>query len=44
MLHREDQIHIKAEKYDIVLAKITTRVSPGRMNSYNKTNSSSSPG
>ena len=37
MLHREDQIHISASKYDIVRAKITTRVIAGRMNSYNKT-------
>ena len=37
MLHREDQVHIKANKYDIVRAKKTVRVVPGVMNSYNKT-------
>ena len=37
MLHREDQIHIKARKYDIVRAKKHIRVLPGTMNSYNKT-------
>ena len=37
MLHREDQVHIKANKYDIVRAKKHIRVLPGTMNSYNKT-------
>ena len=37
MLHREDQVHIKANKHDIVRAKKTVRVVPGVMNSYNKT-------
>ena len=37
MLHREDQVHVKANKYDIVRAKKTVRVVPGVMNSYNKT-------
>ena len=37
MLHREDQIHIKPSKYDIVRSKKTVRVVPGVMNSYNKT-------
>jgi len=36
MLHREDQVHIKANKYDIVRAKKTVRIVPGVMNSYNK--------
>jgi hypothetical protein len=37
MLHREQQIHIKAKKYDVVRAKKHIRVLPGTMNSYNKT-------
>ena len=37
MLHREDQVHTKAKKYDIVRAKKHIRVLPGTMNSYNKT-------
>mgnify|MGYP001385939901 CR=1 FL=1 len=37
MLHREDQIHVKADKYDIVRAAKSVRVLPGTMNSYNKT-------
>lgn len=37
MLHREDQVHIKAMQYDIVRSKKTVRVVPGVMNSYNKT-------
>jgi hypothetical protein len=37
MLHRDDQVHIKAKKYDIVRAKKHIRVLPGAMNSYNKT-------
>ena len=37
MLHREDQVHIKPKKYDIVRSKKTLRVVPGVMNSYNKT-------
>ena len=37
MLHREDQIHIAPDMYDVVRAKISTRVVPGVMNSYNKT-------
>ena len=37
MLHREDQVHIKANQYDIVRSKIHVRVVPGVMNSYNKT-------
>ena len=37
MLHREDQIYIEANQYDIVSSKIYARVVAGRMNSYNKT-------
>ena len=37
MLHREDQIQIKANQYDIVRSKKTLRVVSGVMNSYNKT-------
>ena len=37
MLHREEQIHVKAKKYDIVRSKKHIRVLPGTMNSYNKT-------
>ena len=37
MLHREDQVHIKANQYDVVRSKKTVRVVPGVMNSYNKT-------
>ena len=37
MLHREDQVHIKAKKYDVVRSKKTVRVVPGVMNSYNRT-------
>lgn len=37
MLHREEQIHLKAAQYDVVRAKKTIRVLPGTMNSYNKT-------
>lgn len=37
MLHREDQVHIEAKKYDIVRSKKHIRVLPGTMNSYNKT-------
>ena len=37
MLHREDQVHNLAKKYDIVRSKKTIRVVPGVMNSYNKT-------
>ena len=36
MLHREEQIQTKAEKHDIVRAKKSIRVLPGRMNSFNK--------
>ena len=36
MLHREEQVHIKAEKYDIVRARVYIKSLPGRMNSYNK--------
>jgi ABC-type Fe3+/spermidine/putrescine transport system ATPase subunit len=36
MLHREEQIVIRPEKYDIVRAKKSIRVLPGRMNSFNK--------
>jgi hypothetical protein len=36
MLHREDQVYVKAQKYDIVKAKKSIRVLPGTMNSYNK--------
>lgn len=36
MLHREDQVTIKANQYDIVRAKKTIRVVAGVMNSYNK--------
>ena len=36
MLHREDQIHIEVEKYDIVRARAYMKPVPGRMNSYNK--------
>lgn len=36
MLHREDQIHVKAKKHDLVKAKKHIRVLPGTMNSYNK--------
>lgn len=37
MLHREDQIQIKANQYDVVRSKKTLRVMSGVMNSYNKT-------
>ena len=37
MLHREEQIKILVEKYDIVRAKIYLKPIPGRMNSFNKT-------
>jgi hypothetical protein len=37
MLHREDQIQIKANQYDVVRSKKTLRVVSGVMNSYNKT-------
>jgi hypothetical protein len=37
MLHREDQVHFKANQYDIVRSKKKIRVVPGVMNSYNKT-------
>ena len=37
MLHREEQVHLKAKQYDIVRAKKTIRVLAGTMNSYNKT-------
>ena len=36
MLHREDQIHYKAQKYDIVRARVYIKALPGRMNSFNK--------
>ena len=36
MLHREEQITIKAEKYDIVRARVYLKALPGRMNSFNK--------
>ena len=36
MLHREDQIKIPIQKYDIVSALPYVKRLPGRMNSYNK--------
>ena len=36
MLHRNDQVYKLPLKYDIVKSKITIRVVPGVMNSYNK--------
>ena len=36
MLHREDQIKIPIQKYDIVSAISYIKRLPGRMNSYNK--------
>jgi len=37
MLHREDQVHIKANQYDVVRSKKTLKVLSGVMNSYNRT-------
>jgi hypothetical protein len=37
MFHREDQVIIKANQYDVVRSKKTLRVMSGVMNSYNKT-------
>ena len=36
MLHREEQIQVKAMQYDIVRAKVYIKALPGRMNSFNK--------
>jgi len=36
MLHREDQLHIKAQTADIVRARVYIKALPGRMNSFNK--------
>ena len=37
MLHREDQIKVKVEIYDVVSSIPYIKRLPGRMNSYNKT-------
>ena len=37
MLHREGQIKIPVEKYDIVRARVYLKPIAGRMNSFNKT-------